>query len=50
MLENPIPNSIIITTIAVVLAFSALAVFLSKKQRKINDNFKRSFKILQRRT
>ncbi|EIJ4040388.1 hypothetical protein K9T45_000127 [Campylobacter jejuni] len=50
MLENPIPNSIIITTIAVVLAFSALAVFLIKKQRKINDNFKRSFKILQRRT
>ncbi|QRZ56943.1 hypothetical protein A0Y50_006235 [Campylobacter jejuni] len=27
MLENPIPNSIIIATIAVVLAFSALAVF-----------------------
>ncbi|MCW1528698.1 hypothetical protein OLR65_08930 [Campylobacter jejuni] len=30
MLENPIPNSIIITTIAVVLAFSALAVFDQK--------------------
>lgn len=51
MLENPISNSIIIVTIVVVLAFSALAVFLiKKKQRKINDNFKRSFKILQRRT
>nr|HDV6515736.1 hypothetical protein [Campylobacter jejuni] len=33
MLENPISNSIIITTIAVVLAFSALAVFLIKKNK-----------------
>ncbi|RTJ13684.1 hypothetical protein C3H58_01420 [Campylobacter jejuni] len=33
MLENPISNNIIITTIAVVLAFSALAVFLIKKNK-----------------
>ncbi|EPQ7511003.1 hypothetical protein [Campylobacter jejuni] len=34
MLENPIPNTIIITTVAVVLAFSALAVFLIKKTKE----------------
>ncbi|HEC1877291.1 TPA: hypothetical protein R1794_000480 [Campylobacter jejuni] len=34
MLENPIPNSIIITTIVVVLAFSALAVFLIKETKE----------------
>lgn len=33
MLENPISNSIIIVTIVVVLAFSALAVFLIKKNK-----------------
>ncbi|MFQ6341442.1 hypothetical protein [Campylobacter sp. VTCC 70190] len=34
MLENPIPNSLIIATIAVVLALSALAVFLIKKTKE----------------
>ncbi|HDZ4931732.1 TPA: hypothetical protein RTF98_000761 [Campylobacter jejuni] len=34
MLENPIPNSFIIVTIVVVLAFSALAVFLIKKTKE----------------
>ncbi|HDZ5003226.1 TPA: hypothetical protein RTG46_000121 [Campylobacter jejuni] len=33
MLENPIPNSFIIVTIVVVLAFSVLAVFLIKKNK-----------------